>query len=92
MMSVRERIERIFREVLSIEVPSVTTDIIAAGLLDSLALVTLLFEVEQEFDIRVPLEELDIESLRTLERIAALVERLALERDSPPQVEGRVPT
>ncbi len=86
-MSVHERVERIFREALSIEVPSRTTDIIAAGLLDSLALVTLLFEVEQEFDIRVPLENLDIESLRTVERLAALAERLTLERDSPPQVE-----
>jgi acyl carrier protein len=58
------------------------TDIVAAGLLDSLALVTLLFEVEREFDLTIPLEDLDIESLRTVERIAALTERLALERDA----------
>ncbi len=91
-MTVNERIERIFRKVLSIEVPTRTTDIIAAGLLDSLALVTLLFEVELEFDIRVPLENLDIEGLRTVERIAALVERLTLERDFPPQVEDGLRT
>jgi D-alanine--poly(phosphoribitol) ligase subunit 2 len=84
MLSIKERIGRIFLEVLSIEVPSATTDIIAAGLLDSLALVTLLFEIEQEFDIRIPLDGLDIEGLSTIERIAALVEGLILERDSPP--------
>jgi D-alanine--poly(phosphoribitol) ligase subunit 2 len=83
MMSTGERIERIFRDVLSIDVPSVSTDIIAAGLLDSLALVTLLFEVEQEFGVMIPLEDLNLETLRTVERIAALVEGVAGEPDSP---------
>ena len=82
-MSTSERVQRIFRDVLIIEVPSPTTDIVAAGLLDSLALVTLLFEIEQEFAVSVPLENLDIDSLRTVERIEGLVERLALERGSP---------
>jgi acyl carrier protein len=87
-MSIDERIERIFRQVLSIEVPSVSTDLIAAGLLDSLALVTLLYEIEQEFDISVPLENLDIEGLRTVARIAALVESLASSATHQPQMEG----
>jgi acyl carrier protein len=82
------RIERIFREALSIEVPSPTTDIIDAGLLDSLALVTLLFEIEQQFAITIPLDELDIEGLRTVERIAALIESLATEADLGPTMEG----
>ncbi len=68
------RIERIFREALSIEVPSPTMDIVDAGLLDSLALVTLLFEIEQQFAITIPLDELDIESLRTVEQIAGVIE------------------
>jgi D-alanine--poly(phosphoribitol) ligase subunit 2 len=84
MMSTAERIERIFREALSIEVPSASTDIVAAGLLDSLALVTLLFEAEQEFEIVVPVEDLDVDDFSTVERFAALVERLAAERDSAP--------
>jgi acyl carrier protein len=88
MMSIRERIERIFREVLGIEVPSTSTDIVAAGLLDSLALVTLLFEVEQWFDVTIPLEDLDIEGLSSVDRIATLVERLAIEYDPSRQVGG----
>jgi D-alanine--poly(phosphoribitol) ligase subunit 2 len=91
-MTSLDRIDRIFREALNVEVPSSTTDIIAAGLLDSLALVTLLFEVEQEFDLRIPLDGLDIEGLRTVERIAALIERIAVERDPPEQVDGGLRT
>jgi acyl carrier protein len=87
-----DRIDRIFREALNVEVPSSTTDIIDAGLLDSLALVTLLFEVEQEFDLRIPLDGLDIEGLRTVERIAALIERLAVEHDPPAQMDGGLRT
>jgi acyl carrier protein len=78
-----DRIDRIFREALNVDVPSSTTDVITAGLLDSLAVVTLLFEVEREFDLRIPPEDVDIENLRTIDRIAALTERLALQRDLP---------
>lgn len=74
-MTTLGRIEEIFRDALSIEPPATDTDMIAAGLLDSLALVTLLAELEHEFSIRIPLENLDIEGLRTLRRVAALVER-----------------
>ena len=45
-----------------------------SGLLDSLALVTLLFEVEQEFQVEIPLDSLDVENFRTIERIARLVD------------------
>lgn len=75
-MDPAERIWRIFRDSLAIEVPSVTTDVITTGMLDSLALVTLLFEIEQEFAIKIPLDGFDIESLRTIERIVAFVEGL----------------
>lgn len=75
-MSVDERIERIFRDSLSIEVPSPTTDIIATGLLDSLGLVTLLFELEQQFAITIDTETLDLDALSTVQGIADLVEGL----------------
>jgi acyl carrier protein len=67
------RIERIFLDSLQVELPSTTTDLIESGLLDSLAVVTLLYEVEQAFAITFPLDALDIEQLRTVERIATLV-------------------
>jgi acyl carrier protein len=70
------RIKRIFLDSLQIELPSTTTDLIDSGLLDSLALVTLLYEVEQAFAITFPFDALDIERLRTVERIATLVVEL----------------
>ena len=79
-MDTRERIAQIFREALFIEVPSPTTDIVETGLLDSLAFVTLLFEIEQRFAVTIPPEELDIESLRTVQRIASLVDALTVAR------------
>jgi acyl carrier protein len=88
MLSTHERIQHIFRDVLGIEVPSTSADIIAAGLLDSLALVTLLYEAEQRWAITIPLEDLDIESLRSVDRIAALVERLAGEPRPAHEADG----
>lgn len=67
------RIQALFEDALSIPAPAPEVDIIDLGLLDSLALVTLLFEMEVEFGVQIPLDSLEIEDFRTLERIAALV-------------------
>ena len=67
------RVQRIFDQVLNISVPSAQTDIIEGALLDSLALVTLVFEVEQEFDLQIPLEALEIEDFQSIDRIADFV-------------------
>jgi acyl carrier protein len=67
------RVQRIFDEVLNISVPSPQTDIIEGALLDSLALVTLVFEVEQEFDLQIPLEALEIDDFQSIDSIADFV-------------------
>jgi acyl carrier protein len=69
----------IFRDVLAIEVPSPDADVIEAGLLDSLALVTLIFELEQRTGVDMPLESLDLDDLRTVHRMAGVLERLEAE-------------
>jgi acyl carrier protein len=66
-------IHRLFRDVLNIEVPAPDTDVIEAGLLDSLALVELLAAIEQEFQIELPLDGLEIETFRSVETIATFV-------------------
>lgn len=76
-MGTRDRIVSVFNQVLAIDVPSFDTDIIAAGLLDSLTLVTLLVELEHQFDVMIPLETIDIERLRTVDSIAAFVEEIS---------------
>jgi acyl carrier protein len=71
----REPIHDVFRKVLVVEPPSFETDLIESGVLDSLALVELLFEIERQFQIELQLDELDVENFRTVERICELVAR-----------------
>jgi len=67
------RIERIFRDALGVAVDSPEMDLIDAGVLDSMGLVTLLFELEREFSVTISLD-VALESLRTVEGLAALVD------------------
>jgi D-alanine--poly(phosphoribitol) ligase subunit 2 len=68
-----DRVRQVFVEALTIQVPSVDTDLVETGLLDSLALVELLFAIEQRFGVDLSLGELDIENFRSVERIAAFL-------------------
>jgi acyl carrier protein len=69
------RIGRVFEESLGVAAPAPDADIVDGALLDSLALVTLLFGIEQELGVEIALESLDIDDIRTVGRIAALVQR-----------------
>ena len=64
-----ERVGLLIRDALSIDVPSGQTDLIDSGLLDSLALVTLVAEIEQEFGIELPLDEFDPDRFRSVNTI-----------------------
>jgi len=73
-----DRVGDLFRTALYVEPPGPDADLIDGGVLDSLALVELLAAVEVEFGIEVPLDELDLERIRTLSGLAELVtERMA---------------
>ncbi|MGA2321326.1 MAG: phosphopantetheine-binding protein [Solirubrobacteraceae bacterium] len=67
------RIQRIFEETFNVSAPAPQSDIIEAELLDSVALVALLFEIELQFGIEIPLESLEIDDFRTIKRIARLI-------------------
>jgi D-alanine--poly(phosphoribitol) ligase subunit 2 len=69
-----ERITALIRGALGVEVPSREADLIDAGLLDSLALVSLITEIEAEFGFQLPLDDFDVDAFRSVERIAAFVE------------------
>ena len=69
-----ERITRLIRETLGVEVPSTDTDLIETGLLDSLSLVSLLADIEREFGFELPLDTLEVDDFRTVETAAAYVE------------------
>jgi D-alanine--poly(phosphoribitol) ligase subunit 2 len=73
------RAARVFEEALSVAAPDPDVDLVQSGLIDSLGLVTLLFEVEREFGVRVPLESLDVEDFRTIANLVRTVAGLRQE-------------
>ena len=63
-----------FRD-MQIEVPSPTTDLIEEGILDSMTFVELVFRLESQFGVKVPIETLDTDDFRTVDSIANVVTR-----------------
>ncbi len=73
--AVAGRISAIIRDSLGVEVPSTDTDLIESGLVDSLALVSLITEIEQQFGFQLPLDDFDVDAFRTVDRLADFVGR-----------------
>jgi len=75
------KVAALLRDHLSIDVPSPDTDLIAEGMLDSLALVELLVRIEEHLGIAIAVEELDLRDLRSARTIGGLLSRrLAAQR------------
>lgn len=70
-----ERLTKLFLEQMNVEVPSVETDLLETGVLDSLRLVELLMHLETEFGVVVSVEDLEIDHFRSIARIADFVSR-----------------
>ncbi len=82
--TVIERVRVLFVEHFHIEVPTLDTDILESGTLDSLQFVELLLHLEEQFGFRIGIENIDLDDLRTLARIARLV--AGAETSSGPRV------
>lgn len=67
------RIATIFSRKMNLEVPSIDTDLIDSGAIDSLAFVDLLLHLEQEFGVSISVDELEIDHFRSIVRIAEFV-------------------
>jgi acyl carrier protein len=76
------QIRQLIAESLTVEVSDDETDLLAEGVLDSVTLVQLIMHLEQRFDIRIELADLEIDDLRSIRAIAALVGKLR-ESQSP---------
>lgn len=70
---IRQRLLNLFADAFQIEAPAADLDLIDSGVLDSLQLVELLYRLEREFGARIPIEDIDLDDLRTLDRIAGLI-------------------
>lgn len=68
-------IAAMFSEKLNLDVPAADTDLVDAGLLDSLTFVELLLLLEQEFGIEITIDNLEIDDFRSISRIAMFVAR-----------------
>ena len=60
---------------VNVEIPSAEMDLIEMGIMDSLALVDLLLRIEEEFGVRIPLEELEVDDLRSVAGLAQVIVR-----------------
>ena len=68
--TVEAQLTDLVRDRVGVEVPSPDTDLVAAGLLDSLALVTLIVGIEDTFGTRLPLDDFDLERFRSVDAMA----------------------
>lgn len=68
-----ERLRALMLEHLHVEVLSADADLLETGVLDSLQLVDLLLLIEERFGRRIAIEAIDLEDLRTLTRLAQLL-------------------
>lgn len=68
---------------MQVEVPSVETDLFDSGILDSQRLVELLFQIEQNFDTEIDIQDFEIENFRCLEKIANLIVQRKRQRHVP---------
>ena len=69
----RERIAGVFASALHLEVPSFDTDLFDTGVLDSLAFVELLLQLEREFGVTTSVDDLEAENFRSITTIADFV-------------------
>lgn len=68
------KIRRVIAETLLVEVDSPETNLLEAGLLDSASTVQLVLRLEEHFQVRIELHELELEDLQSIDSIARLVE------------------
>jgi D-alanine--poly(phosphoribitol) ligase subunit 2 len=71
--NLERQLVRLFAEKLNVEVPSVETDLIETGLVDSLTFVEFLAQLEEGFGIQVSLEDFEIDRFRTISKIADFI-------------------
>jgi acyl carrier protein len=79
--SLCQQIVTLFQTELNLLIPSVETDLIDEGLIDSLVFVDLIMKLESTYMIEIPVAELDIDQFRTVARMADFIAAL---QETPP--------
>ena len=68
-----QQLTQLFASNLNLAVASPELDLIAAGLLDSLAFIDLLVQLEHEFGVQIDLDDLEVDNFRSIASIAAFI-------------------
>ncbi len=76
-MITNERIHEVLKGVLDTTQPLESVDLIETGIMDSLALVSVIMELETAFNINIPFEKLEIDNFRTLDSISQFIRKEA---------------
>lgn len=76
LASLQGEIQGVLARTLNIDPPDPATDLLGTGVLDSLGIVELVAELEAHYAIHVPMETLELDEVRSVPAITALVTRL----------------
>jgi acyl carrier protein len=76
------------RHRLGVEAPSSDTDLIEAGVLDSMMFVDLIMFIEDHFGVTAALEDLEIENFATVAKMARFVVGRSAEAEPPAARQG----
>lgn len=83
--SVEEKIGGIFEQRLNLTVPSSSVDLFESGGLDSLSFVELLLQLELEYGLKIPLQDIELADFRSIERIADFIKQRLDARNARPE-------
>ncbi len=72
-----EDIRSVLRDDLNVLVDSPNVDLIESGLVDSVGLVELILQLEERFEVSLPMDALEIDDFRSLQSIADMITRLS---------------
>jgi len=71
--TIQESLLQFFRDQFDIELPSTSTDLIDAGILDSLMVIEVVVFIEEQYSVTTQLDDLDLDNFVTIENMARFV-------------------
>src|SRR5262245_59232752 len=77
---ISQRLSNLLVDAFYLDAPTADLDLIETGILDSHQVVELLLKLEREFGLSIALEDIELDNLRTLERIARFVAKQTAEK------------
>lgn len=75
----RDQVTAVMSDQAGIDVPDTETDLLDAGLIDSMALVTIIVAFEDTFGVQLPLDDFEIDRFRSVASIADFLASLGAE-------------